>query len=317
MKKLSFVIPCYRSEKTVESVYEEIRRVVAESEEYDYEIVAVNDCSPDNVLQVLVGLAQRDRKVKVIDCARNMGKHAALMAGFNHVSGDVAICVDDDYQCPVDQLWRLLEPLNQGYDVSMAKYGHKAQSSLKNIGSLGNEMMMRWMLGKPKDFQFANFAAMKRFVVDEMIRYDNAYSYVNGLVLRTTAKYVNVPMKERERLSGTGGYTLKKSLILWINGLTAFSVKPLRLATILGVVSMIAGFVLVIATIVKAATVGLASVLLPVLAALFFMSGLTLLLLGLLGEYVGRIYMCINNSPQYVIRQTWNLEPEEERTLTH
>ena len=309
MTKLSFVIPCYRSEKTIRSVYDEIVAVVGREPEYSYEIVTVNDASPDNVLDVLVDLSEKDRNVKVVDCAKNMGKHAALMAGFRYATGDIIVCVDDDYQCPVDQLYRLLEPLNHGYDVSMAQYGKKAQSKLKNIGSWGNAMMMTYMLGKPKDFQFANFAAIKRFVVDEMIRYDNPYSYVNGLILRTTAKYTNVPMKERERLSGTGGYNLRKSLALWINGFTAFSIRPLRLATALGAACTLVGVVLCIIDIIRRiASAGPVVSLMPVLAAVFFVGGLVMLLLGLLGEYVGRIYMCINHSPQYVVRQTWNID---------
>ncbi|MBR2737931.1 MAG: glycosyltransferase [Lachnospiraceae bacterium] len=311
MRKISFVIPCYRSENTVRSVYEEIREVIGQKTDYCYEIIAVNDCSPDNVLQVLVSIADEDQNVKVVDCAKNMGKHAALMAGFHFVSGEIVVCVDDDFQCPMDQLWRLLEPLNAGYDVSMAKYGRKAQSSLKNVGSLGNELMMRWMLGKPRDFQFTNFAAMKRFVVEEMTRYDNAYSYVNGLVLRSTSKYVNVPMEERERLSGTGGYTFKKSLLLWVNGLTAFSVLPLRLATILGLICTVFGLALGIICIVRA-VLGALQIIAPGLAAVFFVGGLLMLLIGLLGEYVGRIYMCINKAPQYVIRRTWNIQGTEE-----
>ena len=170
---------------------------------------------------------------------------------------------------------------------------------------------MRWMLGKPRDFQFTNFAAMKRFVVEEMTRYDNAYSYVNGLVLRSTSKYVNVPMEERERLSGTGGYTFKKSLLLWVNGLTAFSVLPLRLATILGLICTVFGLALGIICIVRA-VLGALQIIAPGLAAVFFVGGLLMLLIGLLGEYVGRIYMCINKAPQYVIRRTWNIQGTEE-----
>lgn len=308
MQKLSFVIPCYRSEKTVRSVYEEIVSVVGQREDYCYEVVAVNDCSPDDVLKVLVGIAEEDKNFKVIDFAKNMGKHAALMAGFRHVTGDIVICVDDDFQCPVDQLWRLLEPLDHGYDIAMAQYGKKAQSSFKNFGSKCNDLMMTWMIGKPKDFQFANFAAIRRFIIDEIIRYENPYSYINGLILRTTNNYVNVPMKERERLSGSSGYTFFKSLKLWINGLTAFSIRPIRIADYLGCLFAFLGFVIGLVEIVFALMPSQQSgIAASVIAAVFFVGGLIMLLLGLLGEYVGRIYMCINNSPQYVIRRTWNV----------
>lgn len=306
--KLSFVIPCYRSEKTIKEVYDEIIAVIHQSAEYDYEIIMVNDSSPDNVLEVLIDLAQSDFNVKVVDCAKNMGKHAALMAGFKYITGDYIVCVDDDYQCPVDRLWDLIQPLEKGYDVAIAKYGVKKQSRFKNFGSWVNGLMMTYMIGKPKDLQFANFTAMKRFVVNEVVKYDSPYSYVNGLILRTTNKIINVPMEERNRLEGTGGYTLRKSLKLWINGFTAFSILPLRVAIYLGMFFSIVGFFTGIVTIIRkvlnpAILAGYTST----IAVMLFIGGIMLFMMGILGEYIGRIYMCINKSPQYIVRETWNL----------
>ena len=312
--KVSFVIPCYRSEKTIERVYEEIIHVIKQREGILYEIIAVNDCSPDKVLSVLIALASKDSNFKVIDCAKNMGKHAALMAGFRYTTGDYVVCVDDDYQCPVDRLWDLLSPLDEGYDVSMAQYGKKKQSKFKNFGSRMNDWMMTYMIGKPKDFQFANFSAMKAFVDKEIIKYDNPYSYVNGLILRSTNKIVNVKMEERSRLEGTGGYTFKKSIALWINGFTAFSIIPVRIATYMGLIFSLFGFILGIIMIVRkfvSPFLGLGNGL--VIAVIVFVGGILMVLMGILGEYVGRIYISINNSPQYVIRDTWNIEKEENK----
>lgn len=306
--KISFVIPCYRSEKTVQKVYTEIVEVLQQKKEYSYEIIMVNDASPDNVLKVLVDLSKLDANVKVIDCAKNMGKHAALMAGFRYVTGDYIVCVDDDYQCPVDRLWDLIKPLEEDYDVSIAKYGIKKQSRFKNFGSWMNGIMMTYMIGKPKELQFANFTAMKRFVVDEIVKYDNPYSYVNGLILRTTNKIANVPMEERKRLEGTGGYTLRKSLKLWINGFTAFSILPLRIAIYLGLFFSVIGFLTGIITVIRKLLnplilAGYTST----IAVMLFIGGIMLFMMGILGEYIGRIYMCINRAPQYIVRKTWNL----------
>lgn len=306
LNKLSFVIPCYRSEKTIRSVYEEIVRTVRLREGVAYEIIAVNDCSPDDVMRVLVELAGEDENFKVVDCAKNMGKHAALMAGFRYVTGDVAICVDDDCQCPVDQLWALLAPIEAGHDVAMADYGHKAQSNVKNIGSLGNELMMRWLLGKPKEFHFSNFAAIRRFIVDEMLKYDHNYSYVNGLILRSTNDYVNVPMTERSRTVGRGGFTFRKSMKLWINGITGFSILPLRLADILGCAFAGIGLIGAIVSLILSGHLDVRVA--AIIFTMFFIGGILLLMLGLVGEYVGRTYMAVNHSPQYVIRRTWNIE---------
>lgn len=308
--RLSFVIPCYRSEKTIFKVYEEISTTVRKkSTLYDFELIAVNDCSPDHVLEVLKKMAQDDKRVKVLDCAKNMGKHAALMAGFRYATGDYVLCVDDDCQCPVDRLWDLLTPLDDGFDVSIAKYGVKKQSKFKNMGSKVNDLMMTYMIGKPKDLQFANFIAMKKFVVEEILHYSGPYSYINGLILRTTNKIANVPMEERCRLEGTGGYTFKKSLKLWLNGFTAFSILPLRISIYLGMTFSVVGIVLSIITVIRkllnpAILAGYTSI----IASLIFIGGILMFMMGMLGEYVGRIYMCINNSPQYIVRQTWNID---------
>ncbi len=307
--KISFVIPCYRSENTVSAVIDEIIGKVSEKPEYDYEIIAVNDSSPDNVYDVLVNRANENTKIKVIDLAKNGGKHAALMAAFAYVKGDYVVCVDDDGQCPVDKLWDLIEPLENGYDMSVAKYPKKKQSFGKNFGSKINSLMTRIMLEKPKDFVFSNFVARKKFVCDKIIEYKNPYPYLEGLSLSITRNIAFIEMEERSRLSGTSGYNFKKSLSLWINGFTAFSVKPLRISTFLGMVFATFGFLVGLIVVIKK----LINPLIPMgysstMAALLFIGGIIMLMLGMLGEYIGRIYISINNSPQYVIRDTVNIE---------
>lgn len=308
-RKISFVIPCYRSEHTIEGVIDEIKYAMNIHPECEFEIVTVNDRSPDDVLSVLKALAKENRNIKVIDLAKNMGKHAALMAGFSKVTGDIIVNLDDDGQCPIDQLWNLLDPLDEGADISIAKYPQKKESRFKRFGSGVNTLMARMIIGKPKGLAMSNFSAMKRFVCEELIRYRSAYPYIDGLYLRTTSSIANVVMEERERLSGTTGYTFLKSLKLWVNGFTAFSVRPLRAATAIGFIVALSGFLYGLYIVVKkilnpAMLVGYGSI----MAALLFIGGTIMLLLGMLGEYVGRIYICINNSPQYVIRDTINCE---------
>lgn len=312
MEKITFVIPCYRSEKIVSKVIDEIiSTVTLRKDEYDYEIIAVNDNSPDNVWEVLKSEAEKNNKISLINFAKNSGKHAALLAGFKYSKGDYVVCIDDDMQCPMDKFWDLFEPLKNDYDVSIAKYGKKNQSAFKNFGSKLNALMMRTLIDKPKELQFANFIVMKKFVVDEMVKYNNPYPYVNGLILRTTKKIANVPMKERSRDSGVGGYNLSKSLKLWINGFTSFSVKPLRVATTMGFICSFLGVVygcyIVINKLMHPSIVmGYSSI----VSLLLFISGLLMLMLGMIGEYLGRIYICINNSPIYVIKEKININDE-------
>ena len=226
------------------------------------------------------------------------------MAGLRQASGDYVVCLDDDGQTPANEVNKLLEKLEEGYDAVYAKYEHKHHSAFRNLGSRVNELMTRTMLEKPKELYVSSYFAVKRFVVEDMIRYENSYPYVIGLVLRTTKNITNVVVQHRDREEGSSGYTLKKLLNLWFNGFTAFSVKPLRIATTIGCGSAFVGFVYGLYTIVKrfvnpAVPMGFSAL----MAALVFFGGMIMIMLGLIGEYVGRIYISMNNSPQYVIRE--------------
>lgn len=311
MTLLSFVIPCYRSEKTIKMVIDEIIDTVTERPKYDYEIITVNDCSPDGVYQVLKQLALENKKIKVIDFFKNMGKHAAILAGYAVAKGEYIVDLDDDYQCPVHELWKLLEPVeNNECDYATALYKEKKESWIKRKGSDINVWMSHIMLGKPKDLRLENFSVMKAAVAKEMIKYRNPYPYLEGLLLRITNRIQSVPMEERERGDdNSSGFTMKKSIGLLMNGLTAFSVKPLRIASALGLMFAFLGFIYGIIIIIKKFSspmvpVGYSSI----LAVILFSSGLIMLILGLIGEYLGRIYICLNASPQYVIRETLNID---------
>ena len=314
MNLISFVIPCYGSEKTIEYVIDEIISVISIKTDYDYEIITVNDSSPDKVLSVLKQMAEKNHKVKVIDLAKNFGKHSALMAGFSVTQGEYIVCLDDDGQCPMDRLWDLMEPLiNDEADYSMANYPEKKQSGFKNFGSSVNSLMSRVLLKKPKEIHFSNFCAMKRYIIDEILKYENPYPYLEGLVLRTTNRIKTVQMEERDRFAGKGNFGFIKSLSLWINGFTAFSVVPLRASSLIGVLCAIIGFIYGLIVIIRKISlpdisVGWSST----IAIMLFIGGVIMLILGLIGEYIGRIYISLNNSPQYVIRSSMNLEEDKD-----
>lgn len=311
MQLLSFVIPCYRSEKTIELVINEIIATVNQKPDYDYEIIAVNDCSPDNVYDVLKKVADDNKKVKVINFAKNMGKHAAVLAGFSACKGDFVVTLDDDCQSPTYNVWKLIELLeNDECDVASSEYIEKKESRFKFWGSNLNLKMTELLLDKPKGLRLENLLVLKSFVVKEMIKYSCPYPYLEGLIFRVTNRVKTVKMEQRERGdSNATGFTFKKSLSLLLNGLTSFSVKPLRLATVCGMVFAIIGFVYGLYVIFRRIVrpeilVGYSSL----MAVLVFVSGIIMMMLGLIGEYLGRIFICINESPQYVIKDTINLE---------
>ncbi len=303
MKKVSFVIPCYRSALTIGNVVKEIQDTMNGMGKYTYEIILVNDCSPDDTFEVIRKLCEENNNICGVNLAKNFGQHAALMAGFHQVTGDILVCLDDDGQTPANEVSKLLAEIEAGQDVVYASYEHKKHSSFRNFGSWVNEKMLQYLLGKPKELFVSSYFAARRFIVDEMLRYENAYPYVIGLVLRTTKRITNVPVSHREREIGTSGYTLGKLLALWFNGFTAFSTKPLRIATASGTFFAGIGFLYALYTIIKkfvnpAVPMGFSSM----MSAVLIIGGLILIMLGLIGEYIGRMYICMNSAPQFVVR---------------
>ena len=306
MTKVSFVIPCYRSEHTVTAVAEEIKTTMASLPKYEWELVLVNDCSPDGTFRVIRELAEQDARITAVDLAKNFGQHAALMCGMRHTDGDVVVCLDDDGQTPADEVGKLLEKIEEGYDVVYASYEQKKESGFRRFGSDVNRRMTEIMLAKPKELELTSYFAARRFIIDEMLRYEHCYPYVMGLVLRSTKRICNVPVRHRARQTGASGYTLSKLLGLWMNGFTSFSVKPLRIATYAGVITALLGFVYALVAVIRYFTVHMA----PqgwttTTVLLLIVGGLNLLMLGLAGEYIGRVFMCVNATPQYVEREVY------------
>ena len=299
--KISFVIPCYRSEKSIEHVVADIQHII--HAEDTCEIILVNDCSPDNTFFVIQNLCKKWNNITGISFSRNFGQHAALMAGFHYVTGDVVVCLDDDGQTPPSEVYKLLDAIDDKTDVVYAEYIQKKHSIFRNIGSKINFKMTEYLLGKPKNLFVSSYFAAKRYIIDEIIKYENPYPYVIGLILRSTKNIKNVVVEHCERKEGNSGYSFRKLLRLWLNGFTAFSVKPLRDATTLGVLFAFVGFVYAIYTVVNKfinpnVPVGWSSM----MSAFMIIGGCILFMLGLIGEYIGRIYISINNSPQYVIK---------------
>lgn len=303
MNKISFVIPCYNSSKTIESVVNEIVTTVNKRDD-EYEIILVNDCSTDDVWNVIKKLRKYNSRIKGICFAKNFGQHSALMAGYNKASGDIVVSLDDDGQTPADEVYSLIDKLNEGYDVVYASYDHKQHSSARNLGTKVNNIMCEKLLGKPKGLTITSYFVARRFVINEIKKYSNSYAYVPGLVLRTTSNLTSVPVKHRIREEGKSGYSFTKLLALWMNGFTAFSVKPLRISTFIGMLTALIGFIYCIFIIINKIVnpnvlIGWSST----IGVMLLLGGMILFVLGMIGEYLGRAYISLNNSPQYVIKE--------------
>lgn len=306
-EKISIVIPCYRSEKTIAPVVEEIITYV---DKWDYEIILVCDGSPDNVWDEIKKLQSKYHTVHGILFSKNFGQHAATLAGYRHATGDIIVTMDDDGQSDPSAIERMIEKLHEGYDVVYAKYPVFEKTLFRVFGSWLNRKMAEILTGKPVGIQGNSYYVMRRFVKDEMIRYTNSFPYLGGLVFRVTSNIAEVDVEHRGRKEGNSNYTIGKLVKLWINGFTAFSVLPLRIASLLGIVFSCIGFILGLVFVIRKLLnpdiiLGFTSLIVIIL----FLGGVILLSVGLIGEYVGRIYIGQNQAPQYVIKEeTFNSE---------
>lgn len=306
MEKISFVIPCYHSQQTIRQVVEDIRTTVTADGRYDYEIILVNDNPPDETWKVITDLQSQDSHVIGVCFSRNFGQHSALMAGYRAVEGDIVVSLDDDGQTPPSEMFKLIDALDDSTDIVYAKYPVKQHSKFRNFGSKVNDAMTIWLLNKPKDLYLASYYAAKRFVIDEMVRCSNPFPYVDGLALRSTSRVKNVPINHLERQSGSSGYTFRKLLNLWLNGFTSFSEKPLRVSTFFGAVMAFLGILFAAFIVIQKVLLGSAidAGWSSIITIILVLNGSVLMMIGLVGEYVGRIYVTMNGTPQYVVLET-------------
>jgi len=313
-KLLSFVIPCYRSAHTIGAVVKELTETVAaRADEYDHEIILVNDGSPDNVAQVIRDLCTEYPSIVFVDLSRNFGQHSALMAGFHHVSGDIVVCLDDDGQTPANECFKLIDKVAEGYDLVFAEYPERKQNWFRNLGSKFNTFCNHFFYNQPKELTANSYYACQRFVVDTALQYPNPFPYVTGLLFQSVSRYCNVAINHRERMEGESGYNLKRLIALWINGVTAFSIKPLRFASYVGWMTAAVGFVFALVTILRklfnpSMQAGWAST----IAIMLILGGVIITLMGIIGEYIGRIYLSINRYPQFVVRSVTRTESKKE-----
>ncbi len=313
-KKISFVIPCYRSEKTVLIVVDEIEQTMQQRDELQYEIILVNDGSPDDVWNVIAKRAGEDFHVIGINLSKNFGQHSALMAGYNQCTGDYVVSLDDDGQTPACAVFDLIDELEKGYDVVYASYPETHQNWFRRWGSDFAKKMSDYMFDIKDDRKGSSYFVCRKYIIDEMIQYRNTYPYVAGLILRATRNIGFVPVEHRDRMQGSSGYNLKSLIKLWLNGFTAFSVKPLEWGAYLGFATALLGFLYALYTIIRRIVTptvieGWSSL----ISILLIVGGVIMVMLGLIGEYIGRIYICINDSPQYVVKEICECSGQENK----
>lgn len=302
-KKLSFVIPCYNSENTIEGVVIDICREFP-TDKHEREIILVSDGSKDSTFKVIREITSKYTNITAINLSKNFGQDAATLAGYSVSTGDYIITLDDDGQNPPSEAHKLIKAMDEyGYDVVFGKYDIKKQSAFKNFGSRINDMMADILINKPRDLELNSYFIINRFVCNEILGYKGAFPYIWGLILRTTDNIGNANIEHKARENGKSNYTFSKMVGLWLNGFTSFSIRPIRIASLLGTLIAIVGFIYCIYIVVKKLTVGEIEGWTSMMAIVLLISGLQLLMIGLLGEYIGRNYLNSSKAPQYVIRE--------------
>jgi len=315
LEKLSVVIPVYNSENTIEEVVKEIENAVPKlNSKFELEIILVNDYSEDNSLQVCKNICKHKSFVKLISFTKNFGQINALMAGIRVASGDYIITMDDDLQTPPNEMGKLIDELKKNnYDVVFAKYKTENKSIFRVFGSFMNDKMANILVEKPKNIKLNTFFIVKKYIANEIIKYNRAYPYITGLIIRITQNVGNVLVEHRDRKIGKSNYTLRKLLQLWFNGFTSFSVKPLRISSIFGLFFSTAGFIYLLIIIVrKIINPNMQAGWTSIMAVIIFFGGIQLLSIGLIGEYIGRMFLSINKKPQYVIKETFNTDKDNK-----
>lgn len=300
---ISIVIPVYNSSSSIENVVQTTIQEFKQS--YEFEIILTNDCSTDNSHKVCQDLQQDNPEtITYLSLARNFGEHNAVMAGLNYSNGDYVVVIDDDGQNPPKEALKLINYIvKSSYDVVYSKYQKKKHNYFRNIGSWLNGKIANLILEKPPNLYLSSFKAISRFTVKEIIKYELPYPYIDGLIFRTTSNIGTLQTEHLPRSSGKSNYNLIKLLRIWLNMFTNFSVLPLRIASMSGFLLASIGISLGIFTIYERfldpyLPVGWASLLVVV----SILGGVQLIALGLIGEYVGRVFLGLNKQPQFVIR---------------
>lgn len=313
--RLSVLVPVYRGESSIEPLVDTVVESLRGKANL-WEIVLVNDGSPDNShARILSAMQKHPNLIRYVRLYRNFGEHNAVMCGLNHVTGDCVAIIDDDFQNPPTEILTLLQEMySHDHDVVYSYYASKKHSLFRNLGSALNDRVATILLRKPPKLYLSSFKVMRADLVRIVVQYRGPYPYIDGLVLRSTNRIGRQLVQHESRREGKSSYTLSKLIGLWLNMSTGFSVTPLRVVAVTGFV--LAGLAMVLAVIFAVERLAgsvwfgtfMPSGWASTITTLTFFAGLQLSVLGIMGEYLGRLFLTINGEPQFLIRDTYGVD---------
>ncbi len=299
----SIVIPVYNGANSIEELVNELAKIKMDG---GVEVLLVNDCSPDSSWEVIQRIhREAAMPIVAIDLAKNFGEHNAVMAGYAAASGQYIINIDDDFQNPPSEVAKLFEyaRAHPDLDVVYTYYAKKHHSFFRNLGSRFNDRMATRLLGKPKGLYLSSFRCVNRFTRDRVLRYTGPYPYIDGLILENTRHIGRMQVVHADRKGGRSGYTLRKLVRLFLMMFVNFSVMPLRMSSFMGSLFSVIGFIVAIMAIIESVVRDTPPGWASVVAAVMIFSGIQLLMLGLIGEYLGRLFLMQQGKPQYAVRK--------------
>lgn len=309
MVEISIVIPVYNSEESLFELNDKIEDALSD---ISHEIILVNDQSKDNSWKKIVEISQKNKNVSAINLRKNIGQDNAIMAGLRQSNGRYIVIIDDDLQHSPYDIKKMYNQCKSGnFDICFANFLEKENALWKKFGSWFNGEIAELLLSKPKEIYLSPFKIIRNEVIKEIVKYDGPYPYIDGLILSITNNFTQINVKHYKRYKGKSNYNLIRSISVFMKLATSFSVIPLRIASLIGFITSIVAFLLGCYHLIyyffsKNRLEGWITLVLIIL----FLGGLILVSLGIIGEYLGRVYLRLNNKPQYIIKEIINREKE-------
>lgn len=313
---ISIAIPCYRSADTLPPLVEEIRQAFAGHPEHDYQLILVNDCSPDGTFDVIRQLCEQDEKIVGVNLSRNFGQSNASTAALPYVKGDALVYMDDDGQHPPEQLFLLVDALQEGWDVAIARLHEKKHGLFTRFTSWLSSRVLHITQKKPVDLYISSFRAFDKFMIEHQQKTTANYPLSYAYLSRLTTRITNVPIQHRPRLHGRSGYNFFRRFRIWLESFVNFSITPLRISSLVGTLFSAAGFLFgLILVIRKIVSPNIAVGYTSTIALMLLIGGLIMLMLGLIGEYIGRMFMMMNDNTTYTVREVVNPPKDEDKKI--
>ncbi len=306
IKELSIIIPVYNSEKILENLTNKLIQTLTEKYN-NFEIIFINDASKDNSWKTIQKLCEKNKIIKGINLRKNVGQHNAIFAGLKNCNGKIIVTMDDDGQNLPESIPSLINELNKGFDICYANYKNKKHNFFRKFGSYINNLVASILFDKPYNLVLTSFRCFTSDIKNEILKFQSTYIYLDGLIFSTTSNVSQIYVDHKEREIGKSNYTISKLFGLWFRMAIGFSIVPLRLASTVGILLSITSLVIAVWLIFfrsmsSSIPLGWTSLMVIIL----FLGGIQLLALGLIGEYLGRTYITINNSTKYSIKNKIN-----------